>query len=143
MKWFWFAIVQLISLVAMVLGWIALIPLCMAQEWVADAKSIKDGRLIDRWRWQPLNMILGNPEDGVSGIYALVNGTEPYMPTAWPPLRAYYWSALRNSCNNLKYVFAWKAGPYKEWTYVLLGKQRTLKVGWQMENGFNVPVMSP
>lgn len=140
--WSWFALVQLVSLIATISGWLILIPFCLAQAWTADAHSIKDAtRVIDRWSWKPLNKIYGNPEDGVSGQQALVwisGVNSPYMPTARASWRAYCWSAWRNSADNLKYVFAWKDGPLKKFT--LFGK--THNVGWKMENGFNVPVIS-
>lgn len=149
--WIWFAIVQLVCAVAWGVGLFLLIPFCLLHAWTKpDRKSIKDDRQIDRWYL--INFVAGNPEDGASGQQALINGDQPYMPStltnpalkwlydAW---RAYRWSALRNSADGLKYLFAWKAGPYKEWTYTLFGKQRTAKVGWQLENGFNVPVISP
>lgn len=138
--WPWFALVQIISLVAMIVGWVVLIPFCLLQAWTPAAqKSIKgDGRSIDAWRWKLLGYVCNNPEDGVSGQTALVQGNQPYMPNAWAPWRAYCWSAWRNSADNLKYVFAWEAGPLKEFT--LFG--RTHKIGWQRENGFKVPVLS-
>lgn len=125
-----------------ILGWILLIPFCIRQAWTADSKSIKDQRVIDRWNWKPLNWIWGNPEDGVSGQYALVwtrTGQVPYMAGADPAWRAYCWSAWRNSADALKYVFAWKNGPLLA-TFTLGG--RVHKLGWQMENGYNVPVLS-
>lgn len=140
--WFRFACVELFQLEAMFLGWLVLIPFCLLKAWKPGAKSIKDGRPIDVWSWGPLNLVSGNPEDGASGQFALINGNQPYMPNTWAPWRAYLWSAWRNSANNLKYVFAWTAGPYKEWSYSLFGKLRTAKIGWQMENGFNVSVIS-
>lgn len=114
--WLYFAFVQLISLIAMVIGWVVLIPFCLAQAWTQD-ESIEVGRKIDRWKWGPLNRVYGNTEDGASGLHALVwnsGGTErvPYMPTAWPPWRAYLWSGWRNSSNALKRAFAWKGGPF-------------------------------
>lgn len=141
--WIWFAIVQLISLGAMVVGWVLLIPFCLAQAWeMSPMPSIKDGqRPIDRWRWRWLGFAFDNPEDGVSGAQALiwVDGKQvPYMPDAWPPWRAYCWSAWRNSADNLKYVFAWEKGPFKQWT--LFGRPQ--KAGFQQENGFNVPILS-
>lgn len=141
MAWIYFAFVQLVSLIAMMAGWLVLIPFCLARAWVQDEKSVKDQRPIDRWAWRPLNVLYGNREDGVSGQTALiwVDGVlSPYMPHAWAPWRAYCWSAWRNSCDNLKYVFAWKDGPFKQWT--LLGRQQ--HIGWQVECGFNVPVIS-
>ena len=143
MAWIWFAIVQLISLAAMAIGWVLLIPLCVAQAWeMSPAPSIKDGvRRIDRWKWRWVGLVFDNLEDGVSGAQALVwvDGQQvPYMPNAWPPWRAYCWSAWRNSADALKYLFAWDAGPFKEWT--LFGRPQ--HVGWQVENGYRVPVLS-
>lgn len=118
MGWVYFAFVQLVSLLGMVLGWFVLIPFCLAQAWIRDSVSIKDGRLVDRWSFKPLNWIFGNPEDGPSGQTALVqvNGAlSLYMPDAWAPWRAYCWSAWRNSADNLKYVFKWVGGPFWRW----------------------------
>lgn len=151
MIWLKFAAVQLAMLATTVAGWFLLIPFCLTQAWEttypvddrADkvSKSIKDGRTIDRWS-APLNYVYGNPEDGVSGQQARVwdpYGTlQPYMPGVPDWWRAYCWSALRNSCDNLKYVFADPKGPLV--TFKLFG--RTAKIGWQMENGYNVPVLS-
>lgn len=137
--WLWFALVQLVMLLATVVGWVVLIPFCLGRYWAIDPKpSIKDGlRAIDRWEWEPLNTVYGNPEDGVSGLWALTSAGD-YMPRAWPPLRAYCWSAWRNSADNLKYVFAWEQGPLIERS--ILG--RNVKLGWQRENGIKVPVLS-
>lgn len=136
--WTWFAVVQLICLVATLVGWVLLIPFCLARAWVTDVTSNKDGRPIDRWRWKPLNLIYGNPEDGVSGQTALiwVNGSLSfYMRDAWAPWRAYLWSAWRNSADNLKYAFQWSGGPFRRW------QSRTLYVqlGW---NTSGLPVIS-
>ena len=139
--WGWFALVQLICLIATIVGWVLLIPFCLSRAWTADITSIKDGRPIDRWRWKPLNSIYGNPEDGVSGQTALVwvdGSLTFYRRGAWAPWRAYLWSAWRNSADNLKYVFAWKKGPLVEFS--LFG--RSHKLGWQFENGAKVPVLS-
>lgn len=124
LAWVLFVVVQLISLVAMVLGWFLLIPFCLAQAWKPAISTMDPTRAIDVWQWGPLNLMFGNPEDGVSGARALIwrNGARvPYMPNSWAPWRAYLWSAWRNSCDNLKYVFAWKGGPFvrKEWIQTL------------------------
>lgn len=151
MIWLWFALIQFVQLVATVVGWIVLIPFCLLQAWSANAFSIKDGRRIDSWTWSLLNSVYGNPEDGVSGKQAVVwlNGTaSPYYSNWSPIIRAYYWSALRNSCDNLKYIFANKKGPLITWTWTFsipftkYSWTRTSKMGWQEENGFNVPVLS-
>lgn len=136
--WIWFALVQILSLLAMVLGWIVLIPFCLAQAWTMDTISTKDGRLIDRWSWHPLNQIYDNVEDGVSGQTALVwiNGSlTHYMPNAWAPWRAYCWSAWRNSCDSLKYVFRWSNGPFHRWQKGTFYVQ----AGW---NTSGLPVLS-
>lgn len=137
--WIWYISVQLIMLFFMVLGWFLLLPFCLLNDWTVgamDLKSIKDGRPIDKWNGPVLNFIYGNPEDGVSGRYAIIylNGNaSPYKPNASAWWRAYCWSALRNSCDNLKYVFAWPRGPQA----MFLGH----KVGWWLENGYKVPVL--
>lgn len=139
--WIWFAIVQILCVSVAVIGWVILIPFCLTEAWVSDDISIKDSRPIDRWKWKPIGWLFGNPEDGVSGQYAViwVNGSrQHYMPDAWAPWRAYCWSAWRNSADQLKYLFAWQNGPYKE--FILFGV--THKIGWQTENGFKVPVLS-
>jgi hypothetical protein len=157
--WLWWLTVQLIMTVFMVIGWLLLIPFCLAHAWTAGGlwPSINPThRMVDRWSWRPLNWIYGNPEDGVSGLQALVwNSTGtlqgPYMPLptlalpvwydrrarifiwlfdAW---RAYCWSGWRNSCDNLKYVFAWSRGPQA----TILGH----KIGWWLENGKKVPLL--
>lgn len=93
----------------MLVGWLLLLPFCLAKAWktcpATVAGPIPLPRLVDRWSWEPLNAIYGNPEDGVSGRYALVwtpVKLVPYWPAApadW--IRAYAWSAWRNSTNAL------------------------------------------
>lgn len=97
----------------MVLGWIVLLPFCLARAWKAcpatAAGPIPLPRIVDRWSWEPLNKIYGNPEDGVSGKAALVwywDGTNEHLVPYWPAapadwIRAYAWSAWRNSTNQL------------------------------------------
>jgi hypothetical protein len=164
MAWLRFAGVQLVMLAATVLGWLLLIPFCLLQAWSTQHGglkfvSIKNKRSIDRWIWQPLNYVYGNPEDGVSGQQAVIWKDDlpfPYMPLpdwlqrfqeiptrrflAWiyPAWRAYVWSGWRNSADNLKYVFSCESCPLKTGTF--LG--RPYKIGWQEENGYKVPVIS-
>lgn len=146
MVWLRFVAIQLVMLAATVLGWFLLIPFCLLQAWSTQwgglkFVSIKDKRSIDRWAWPALNYVYGNPEDGVSGQQAVIwkdNLPFPYMPHAWAPWRAYLWSGWRNSADNLKYVFSCASCPLK--AGVLLG--RPYKIGWQEENGYNVPVIS-
>lgn len=139
--WLWFIVVQILHLVAWLVGLVLLAPLCYFKMWGDNGVSIKSpDRIIDSWTL-PINSIYGNPEDGVSGKYAVVAGTS-YLPTSNPSIRAYRWSALRNSADGLKYLTAWKKGPmlFSKY-YTLFGKQHHTKGGWQNENGFNVPVL--
>jgi hypothetical protein len=130
---------QLLMTIATILGWFLLIPFCIGKAWSVNARSIKDGRPIDTWKYSWLNYIYGNPEDGVSGGCAVVwtsGSPGPYRPglSTWPGLRAYLWSAVRNSCDNLKYVFSIPGdGPIVHWW--------KFKFGYQRENGYNVPVV--
>lgn len=148
MIWLKFAAIQLVMLIATVLGWLILLPFCWARAWHIQAGP-PGTRLVDAWDWKPLNYVYGNYEDGVSGELALVwqanmkLGTATqveYMPSEHVPAwwRAYCWSAWRNSCDELKYVFADPNGSLV--TFKLFG--RACKIGWQMENGYNVPVFS-
>lgn len=91
----------------MVLGVFLLTPFCLLQAWQPCMSTINPfGRLprtISEWKWPWLNTIYGNYEDGVSGAEALPKADRSvrYMPGAWPPWRAYCWSAWRNSTNAL------------------------------------------
>lgn len=92
----------------MVAGWFILIPFCLARCWEPCESTInpfgRAPRPITLWRSAWLNSIYGNREDGVSGAEALiwVNGERvPYRPNTWAPLRAWLWSAWRNSTNEL------------------------------------------
>lgn len=139
--WARFALVQLIMLAATVIGWFVLIPFCLAQAWEPVISTLDPKRAIDKWKWEPLNLVAGNREDGVSGARALIwnhTGTArvPYMPNAHPAWRAYLWSGWRNSCDNLKYVFAMPGGPFirKQW------RGWYAKAGFQPDSGY--PVLS-
>lgn len=105
----------------MLAGTVILIWPCLRQDWVETTSTEnpfnRAPRTIDRWRSDWLQSIYGNPEDGVSGRYALiwVPGESKYgandrvlvrvyyRPNTWTPLRAWIWSALRNSTDMLKY----------------------------------------
>lgn len=155
MSWILFALAQLGMLTATLLGYVLLIPFCLAQAWeTSPVPSIGQKAWIvrgpvDRWSWGLLNYVYGNPEDGVSGQTALVwgSGTDagrlvPYMPGANAAWRAYCWSAARNTAGGLKYVFQWRGklpAPFKQ--VKLFGF--TASFGWKLENGsYYVPVFS-
>jgi hypothetical protein len=153
--WVWYSWVQFVMFIATGIGWFLLIPFCLAHAWYVDTTA---KRSVDQWSWRALNYVYSNREDGVSGAYAKVwlNSTTqgPYIPPGWCGVgyatlpatrlnkakiwlwvawRAYCWSGWRNSCDNLKYVFAWSDGPYKDFT--VLGK--TYRFGW---NSSGLPV---
>lgn len=137
MIWLRYLFVQCLQLVAALAGLIVLVPFCVTRAWRPQVSSFDSNRVIDGWSWAPLNYIYGNPEDGVSGERALIwrsDGSRvSYLPTSNSVWRAYCWSALRNPADGLKYVFAVPGtGPLKK----VLG----FKLGWQVENGKNVPV---
>jgi hypothetical protein len=135
--WVRYAGVMAAQGLATIAGFFLLAIPCLFWEWTINAQSIKDQRPIDSWDWKWLNSWYGNPEDGVSGECAIVNNG-PYMPNANASWRAYCWSAGRNSCDALKYKFAWKDGPLKQVT--IFGK--TFSFGWKPINGIKVPVFS-
>ena len=90
------------------IGYFLLIPFCLAQAWEPCESTInpfnRAPRPISKWKWEWLNTIYGNREDGVSGKEALIwVGVVrlPYRPNTWAPLRAWLWSAWRNSTNEL------------------------------------------
>ena len=92
----------------MIIGYVLLIPFCLLRAWKPCMSTILSARPalrpISEWKWAWLNTIYGNYEDGVSGAEALIaSGTVyvPYHPGMWPPLRAWLWSAWRNSTNAL------------------------------------------
>lgn len=92
----------------MVIGWFLLIPFCLRKAWEPVVSTInpfdRAPRPITMWKWEWLNTIYGNREDGVSGAEALiwVGGERVlYRPNTWAPLRAWLWSAWRNSTNEL------------------------------------------
>lgn len=96
----------------MILGWFLLIPFCLARAWKPCMSTInpfgRAPREIDEWKWTWLNTKYGNYEDSVSGAKALIWGSGadegklvPYRPNTWAPLRAWLWSAWRNSTNEL------------------------------------------
>lgn len=122
MGWAWFIVLQLLCCIFMVLGWFVLIIPAALKRWTAEATP--------QWRCRALNIIYGNPEDGVVG-------PAWYLPSKPDWLRAYLWSAWRNSTDNLKYVFQWKGGPFYRWE----NTSHTLyfQAGW---NSKGLPVLS-
>lgn len=145
--WIAYIGIQLVNILARVVGWFVLPRLCNAQAWHDVPSTLEPGRTIDAWNSPIVEAVYGNKEDGGSGKHALIWYTPPggapvevpYMPDASPSWRARCWQE-RNSAANLKYVFAREDGPFKTGTW-LFGR-RTYKFGWQREKGIKVPVFS-
>jgi hypothetical protein len=117
MAWAYFLVIQVVCLISDFIGLIFVLPLpcafhfwvpAMSTEWNADAPIKAHSIMVWRWNW--LNAVWGNPEDGVLG-------PDWHLPgrSAW--WRAYAWSALRNRSDALKYVFRWVGGPFKRWEF--------------------------
>lgn len=141
MKWLYFAFAQTVQLAATLIGYVVLAPFCALHAWEPTGNSIKDNRLIDRWSWGPLNYVYGNPEDGVSGTFAFLwDGKKEvaFMPFSNRFVCSYMWSAVRNSADNLKYVFALPGGTLK--FIPILGL--VVEAGWKPLNGYNVCVLT-
>ena len=100
MIWFKFFLIQLLSLILMLLGWVILIPICL---FLIRANHLP--RLF--WIWD-------NQEDGVLPSWYRQKNAK------WSEARCVFnWTARRNSCNNLRFVkgFSQPKGPYKLWTW--------------------------
>lgn len=96
-------------------GMVVLIAPCALRAWGPAGVSNKtwpdgythlNGRSVDGWTWRWLWPLFHNPEDGDSGITALIvqadGSVKSYNPTGsrW---KAWLWSAWRNSVDGLKY----------------------------------------
>lgn len=173
--WLYYAVVQLVNLICIILGTVLLAPMCMFHLWNVDKISIKPldpqqieamnlggtvvplqngQREISSWKLSLLNLVYGNPEDGVSGQEALLwNGDKlvQYMPSSFTGIkkwfydawRAYDWSVIRNSADNLKYIFQWRGNnaPYASGQIKLFGKTFNYAFGWKVENfKYQVPI---
>lgn len=128
--WLWFAVVQLIALLATVIGWILLAPPAALQCWKTRESMYFPTKQIPVWRGGWLTWIWGNEEDGVIG-----NAAHQMRYRKNPRLGAYLWSAWRNSANNLRFVFRWQGGPFCRREF----RGWYVQAGWY-PNGF--PVLS-
>jgi hypothetical protein len=106
--WLWFLCIQMIALIAMVIGWVLLIPLSVFRLWRPRKSRIYPDRQVLVWRGGWLTWIWGNEEEGVCGP-----ASYNLMYSEWD---TYLWSAWRNSANNLRFIFAWPQGPYFEYS---------------------------
>jgi hypothetical protein len=126
--WIWFILIELVALRLLGFGWLVLLPLSIAKAWRYDIY-----RQVTYWRGGRWTWIWGNEEDGVTGPVW-------YMPGKPEWLRAYMWSAWRNSCNNLRYLVAWKAGPFWQKRFTFRGAPWYVQAGFRPDTGW--PVLS-
>ena len=139
--WLWFAVCSLFGFfVLQPVGWLLVGAACYKRAWklVPGKRSIKPiiGRKwVDEWRWQWMNLLWGNPEDGVSGGDAFGPSWSGEYNPALSRWRAFKWAALRNWANGYNYITwrdSWGTPPLliKQYTLPILGT-RQLKLGWQ------------
>lgn len=83
------------------------------------------GRMRLQWTFPPM-WVYGNLEDGIS---------VPGRAVTW--WNIFYWSALRNTCNNLRYVPGVSKAGRPLWlrTRKIRGKNYYAKAGW-LSNGY-------
>jgi hypothetical protein len=126
-----FIAIQLVSLVLVILG----VPICAVLA-LAAVETTQERRGPQRadmppviWGWPSAFWLWSNDEDGVWG---------PYPHSRW---YAFYWTALRNPCNNLRYVpgISKVGRPLWRWTWRLAGRPQYFQMGW---NGSGFPVLS-
>lgn len=111
---------QTVSLAATIVGWFLLLPLSAFKLW-HTAPSLHFPRSVTVWNGGYLTWIWGNEEDGV-----LPDARNNYMTWAPDWLRAYVWSAWRNSANNLRFVCTHVGGPWLQ----------VRRWGWYFQAGF-------
>lgn len=126
-----FILIQLVSAVLTLMG----VPICA----VLAYGNFSDSQRWAVWHWPKWAWLWDNEEDGTAPFWYLEAN-----PT-WSFARAeFMWTALRNPCNNLRYVRGVsKVGRplfYKTWivpkgTLCLSGREFYVKVGW-LSNGF-------
>jgi len=86
-----FIVIQLVSLLLTVIGYPLIAVLAAFRLWLDDYDGTIN-RVLYHWRGGKLTWLWSNDENGIFG-----NGPV----TRW---QAFYWSALRNPCNNLRFV---------------------------------------
>lgn len=131
---FWAA--QNLAAIAMVIGWVLLLPWSLAGAWTLRGTTQYDGtvRVVALWNSAWLDAVWGNAEDGVAGPGWYLQGKAPW-------LRTYLWSAWRNSANNLRFILRWygaEGAPF--YRYVTPNGRWYFQAGWFADNGF--PVLS-
>lgn len=114
MIWLLFVLIQLVSLALSFVGLFVVGFLAYFYAWTQI-----DGKF--QWRGGYATWIFGNLEDGIVGPGIGLN--------RW---NAYKWSALRNPCNNLRFVPGVSKVGRPLWyrTWMLFGKEFYAKAGW-------------
>jgi hypothetical protein len=114
-----FTLIQIVSLVLTVVGFFLIGFLAYFYAWQLVAAKFQ-------WRGGLLTWLWSNEEDGIVGPGMALN--------RW---NAFYWSALRNPCNNLRFVpgVSGVGRPLLYRTWTMFGKQFYLKWGW-MSDGY-------
>lgn len=121
-----FLLIQLVSLLLTIVG----IPVCALLA-IEPSVLPPDSKGLYHW-FLPIFWLWDNEEDGVAPTwYRVANPT-------WSHWRLVFtWTALRNSCNNLRFVpGVSKVGrPLYYRTFTIRGKLLYVKAGW-MTNGY-------
>lgn len=121
-----FIAIQLVSLVLSVIG----LPVCAA---LAYTDSYSYDIHADTYHWPKWAWLWDNEEDGVCPHWYILA-----HPT-WTISRvAFYWTALRNPCNNLRFVRGVSRPGWPLWykTWTMLGRQFYAKAGWEAKTGY-------
>lgn len=128
--WLWFVLVQIIAFLGSAAGIVFLMPLAACRLWVSRPSKEYPYSVL-AWRGGWLTYLWGNEEDGVTGAVFY----QTFIKN--DRLRAYVWSAWRNSFNNWRFVVRWIGGPFYRW--------ENSKKTWYFQAGFNssgFPVLS-
>ncbi len=86
-----FILIQLVSLVLTLVGYPLIAVLALFKLWHVYA-YLDSAPVVYEWKGGKLTWLWGNNEDGIFG-----NGPVTRR-------QAFYWSAVRNPCNNLRFV---------------------------------------
>lgn len=136
LAWGWFVLLQLFGLIVAIIAAIFVLPwLAGFGLWVTRESMYYPEKMITVWRGGWLTWILGNEEDGVTSEASAQRAAEYAARYPNIRLRAYMWSAIRNSTNNLRWVFKWVGGPFFRYEF----RRWYIQAGWY-PNGF--PVVS-
>ena len=126
--WLYFLCIQIVALVLGIIGIPLAAALLLTSAYSMRLSRYFPARVIAVWRGGALTWLWGNEEDGVFG-------PQVYNPsmTKW---RAFVWSALRNPVGNLRFLVAWKGGPWFQYR----GNGWYFQMGFRPDRGW--PVLS-